>query len=236
MFARFAIINKSTTVTAQQALLMTSACNYQLANHVAPAWARATVPVSYYASDAAVPLNSAKIYIFDNADQAGTLGYHTETMSGQVYGKVFAKTIVNYGSQIIYDSRNRGAITVSSVLSHEIIETFCNPYISLWADGPSSANGNSYAYEACDAVEANIYQVSVANGNTNSQVSVSNFVFPEYFDTASPVGIKLDYMKQLTRPFTMSPYGYMIIRNSSLTETAVYGANYPAGLAELKMN
>jgi len=239
MIKQIAIINKSTIVNSADLAKMVGACNIQISRDVAPAWGRQAVPViSYGTVDAGIPAGSAKIYIFDNADQAGALGYHTETMGGQVFGKIFAKTITDYGLPIIYDGSRRNSITVSSVLSHEVVETFVNPYVNLWSDGPTVAQGNEYVFEACDPVEGDSYQISITTGTTQktltSLVSVSDFVYPEYFDTASPTGTKLDYLSKLRQPFTISVNGYTVVRNASGTETPIYGATLPPILKLLK--
>jgi hypothetical protein len=234
MINRIAIINKSTYINNTNANLMTTACNTQLSRDVAPAWGKGAIPVTFYSDERYVPSGAAKIYIFDNADQEGALGYHTETMQGQVFGKVFAKTIIQYGFPILYNTQNRTSITVSSVLSHEVIELLINPYVQLWADGPSTVNGNLYSFEACDAVESNVYQITVS-GKPNVTVSVSNFLYPEYFDTASPNGTKLDYMNLLRNPFSMTSGGYMVIRDASNNITEIFGDKYPPELKLMKL-
>ena len=227
MIKGIAIINKSTVVSSSDAAKIAAACNLQITRDVAPLWGRSVAGVTYYASESSVPASSAKLYIFDNTDQAGALGYHDETMAGQVYAKVFAKTIIGYGCPILFDSRRPSQVTVSSVVSHEAIELFCNPYVDLWADGTPIPQGSEYAYEACDAVEANVYTVTFALNGANVTASVSNFLTPEYFDTATPKGVKMDYMNLIKTPFTMTPNGYMIVRNGPGTETAIYGAAFP---------
>jgi len=227
MIKSIAIINKSTVVNSTDFSKMVLACNLQISRDVAPAWSRVALSVTAYTNESLIPANAARIYIYDNADQAGALGYHSETINGVVFGKVFAKTIVNYGLPILYDARNKNIITVSTVLSHEVIELFVNPYVNLWADGPSITEGNEYAFEACDAVEGDSYQVTVLQTvGKKSIVSVSDFLYPEYFDTASTSITKMDFLGKITSPYTLSTNGYMIVR-TGVDETAVYGATYP---------
>jgi len=233
MFKTIAIINKSTVVSASDASRMATACNTQISRDVAPAWGRAAIPVNYYANENQVPPNSAVIYILNYSDVDGALGYHTETMSGRVFGTVFAKELTDYGLPVLYNPKDRNGLTVSTVLSHEVIELFNNPYVNLWTDGTPIAQGSEYAFEACDAVEANMYQISVSSKPT-SQVSVSNFLYPEWFDTATVRGKRVDHLGLLTAPFTMTQYGYMIVRQGPGTETAIYGAKYPQILKDLK--
>jgi len=234
MIKQIAIINKSTVVTNADVTSMANVCNTQITRDVAPAWGRSPIPVAFYSNENLVPSTAAKIYIFDNADQAGALGYHTETMSGVVFGKVFAKTIKDYGLPTLYKANAQKSITISSVLSHEVIELFVNPYVNLWSDGPQISQGNEYSYEACDAVEGDVYQITITAKPSNIIVSVSNFLYPEYFDTASPSTVKLDYLGLIKTPFTMTSNGYMVVRSTSGNETAIYGATYPRILKNIK--
>ena len=227
MFNNIAVINNSTVLSTLEVTRMVSACNTQVNRDVAPVWGRTALPVRLYNSVRLVPKNSAIIYIVNDADHAGALGYHTETWGGQVFGKVFARTIMNYGLKPLFDGAK---VTVSSVLSHEVLELMFNPYVSLWADGPViDTDKNEYAYEVCDPVEADMYTITVAS----SKVSVSNFVYPEWFDIATPAGTKLDYLNKLTAPYTMTPNGYMVVRGNSGNETAIFGDKYPIALKKL---
>jgi hypothetical protein len=236
MIKKIAVVNLSTVVSPAEAIKMVTACNTQIARDVAPAWGRTAIPVVYYANERSMPVQSdaVKIYIFNNSDQAGALGYHSETMSGQIFGRIFAKTVTDYGLPVSYDPKRPNAITVSTVLSHEVLEAFCDPYVNLWSDGPAIAEGSEYAYEICDPVEANVYQIMATPNSPASNVSVSNFVYPEYFDTATPRGTKLDQMGVLTTPFSISKYGYMIVRRAPGQETAIYGSMFPEILKVLK--
>lgn len=230
MIKRIAVLNYSTVLTTADIQKMVAACNLQVSRDVAPAWGKSVIPVTYYTKESAVPVNSAKIFIFNNSDQQGALGYHT--ISGnQPWGTVFAKTIIDYGCPILFDSRRKNEITVSAVLSHEVIELIVNPFITLWADGPEIAEGSEYAFEACDPVEANMYQITPTGQGT---ISVSNFVYPEYFNKYANAGTKMDYLGLIKRPFTMTDNGYMIVRSAPNNETAIYGSHYPELLRNMK--
>ena len=235
MIQRIGVINKSTVVSQADAARMVNACNTQVARDVAPAWGRIAVPVVLYPNENTIPANAARIYIFNDSDQAGALGYHTE-YAGSVWGTVFARTITSYGCPVLYNPANRQDLTVSSVLSHEVIELLINPYVNQWADGPLIAEGNQYAVEACDAVEANVYQImaqAVKGQGQSVPVSVSNFLYPEYFNEDTPARAKKDYMGLITTPYTMTEYGYMIVRDTSGNESAIFGAKYPDVLKAL---
>ena len=96
----------------------------------------------------------------------GVLGFHTEDQGGKLWGVVAAKPELDNGAQV-----TTGDWSVSSVLSHEVLEMFVDPNCNLWAN---DGKGSAYSFEVCDPVEAPSYAV---NG-----VSVSNFVTPSWFD------------------------------------------------------
>jgi hypothetical protein len=230
MFKKIAVINQSRSIPAGDVNKMVYAINLQIIRDVAPAWGKTPVTLISRSATGLLPAEWGRIYIYDNSDQADALGYHT--VSGQqVWGTVFAKTILDYGCPRFYDPAHPSYPSVSSVLSHEAIELFVNPFVNAWAEGPAIAEGSEYALEACDAVEAGVYQISMpANGGL---VSVSNFLYPEYFNAGTPSSVKMDQLGVIRAPFSLSRYGYMIVRSGPGQETAIFGAEYPAVLRAL---
>lgn len=204
------VVNASSLVSDGDVALMARACASQLRYHAAPAWALAPIPVVYLpARDAAAP-GSYVITVMDDSDQAGTLGWHTEE-SGVIYGRVFARPVLEHGGAAL-----SGPLSISSVMSHEVLETFCDPRVNLWAD---DGKGTLYAYESGDPVEGDSYPVTVSQ----HEVMVSNFVTPQWFDAQSAG--PFDYMHKLVRPFSMTTGGYV----TTMTEGRVnqhYGEQY----------
>ena len=168
-----AVLNESSDVTDALARRMTKACHRQIERDVAKLWYLEPWPVRFYKSEASVPKDSLAIVILDNKIAADALGYHFETPAGLRYGRVFAKPILDGGT--IHSS----PLSVSTVLSHEVIESFIDPDINLWAEG---VPGVMWAYEACDPVERDTYRIRV----DGRLVFVSNFVLPSWFDRENP--------------------------------------------------
>jgi hypothetical protein len=193
-----AVQNHSTRVTDAAVALMVRAVAHQVRYDVAPAWGAKTASVVFLPKDADVPAGSYAIGIYDNADQADALGYHSEEGDGTVYGKVFVSPVLDNGGTV-----TEGELSVSAVLSHEVLETFVDPHVQLWA---SDGGDGLYAYEACDAVEDGSYEVHVGG----KRVAVSNFVLPAYFDAQTPAGTRVDHLAQLSGPFELSKGGYAV--------------------------
>lgn len=119
-------------------------------------------------------------------DQPGALGYHDETPNGKPFIKVFP----------ILDRQDGGELSVT--LSHEVCEALADPNgarASQWSDG------KFWAYEVCDAVEADSYLID--------NIKVSNFVLPPYFEPVKNTkGLKLDWMNLIQKPLEIRPGGY----------------------------
>jgi len=211
-----AVVNESKKVTLDQARLMTEACNIQIIRHAAPAWGKIAMPVLFYEVASAVPADGDLIVILDSPDEADALGYHTETPDGRVYGRVFVNPVLDSKGTIL-----KGALSVSSVLSHEVMEQFIDPDINLWAD---DGLGKLYAIEVADPVENDSYIVKVGT----KPVTVSDFVFPEWFDRENRRGTRYNQLATLKGPFTMRPGGYVVLRDEKGEEKSIFAAKYPA--------
>jgi len=212
-----AIVNKSKRVTNDEVLLMTKACASQMRRHAAPAWDARVAPVIFYEDPRQVPDEACPIYFFDEADEADALGYHFEDPEGREYGKVFVGVILDNGG-----TKFEGPNSLSCVLSHEILELWGDPNCNKWGDAP---DGKSHAWELCDAVEGDAYPIKVGK----KSVSVSNFLFPEWFDSNDPGSDSLrrfDQMSVLKKPFTIAKGGYTIYRTAG-KEHSLFGAKFP---------
>jgi hypothetical protein len=131
--------------------------------------------------------------------------------------------VLQNGGVVLYDPKHPQNVSVASVLSHEVIEIFVDPFINVWVDGPQIRKGSCYAMEACDPVESNSY----VNMSSGVAVSVSNFVYRQYFVPDVPAGTKLDHLGVLQHPFTLAPGGYMVVRQDPGTEAQVFGEVRP---------
>jgi hypothetical protein len=144
--------------------------------------------VRLYATDSPAPTDWLFVYM-DNADEANALGYHDLTVKGQPISKVFINDIL----------KSKQAVSVTAC--HELCEMVIDPLANLWSQAP---DGRLWAYEMCDAVEEDVFDV---NG-----VPMSNFVHPAYFEPFNhPTGTKFDHLGKLTAPFSMDSGGYSIV-------------------------
>lgn len=194
-----AVINHATVVADADVPSVVAALQRQVREHFAPAWGLdATLAV--FAKDAAPPPNFWQLVILDDADQAGALGYHETTASGQPIGKVFARTA------------QQDDVSWSSVASHELLEMLADPWIcdTVFVQSADGA-GTLYPREVCDAVEGATYEIPGSSPGT--AVQVSDFVLPSYWFPGVP-GVTptapFDYLKQLSAPLpALLPGGYL---------------------------
>jgi hypothetical protein len=212
-----AILNQSsgvTGVTDADVATMTAAIATQIQVDVAPAWDRAPATVTFYNNASAVPAGAYGVAIVNTIqDQPqGVLGYHAED-----WGLVATQPEFANGAQVL-----TGDWSVSSTLSHEVLEMFVDPNCNLWAN---NGQGSVYSLEVCDPVEAPTYTV---NG-----VSVSNFVTPSWFDPLAPATAQFDKLGQVTAPFTIAAGGYMTYAKAG-NEQQQWGSKYPGWRKAMK--
>jgi hypothetical protein len=214
-----AILNQSTAVTNADVATMTAAIATQIQFDVAPIWDRAPAAVTFYTDPTTVPAGAYGVAVVDTIqDQPqGVLGFHTEAQLAQLWGVVAAQPELDNGGQ-----KMTGDWSVSSTLSHEVLEMFIDPNCNLWAN---DGQGSVYSLEVCDPVEAPTYTVS--------GVSVSNFVTPSWYDPQPPAGAQFDKMNQLTAGFSILPGGYMVYENKG-KEQEQWGAQYPSWRKAMK--
>jgi hypothetical protein len=166
-----------------------------------PVWG---YPVTLYNTKAAKPSDWQFVY-FDDADTAGALGYHDLTKDGQPVSKIFVKTTLAANE------------LVSVTAAHELFEMVIDPIANLWAE---AADGTEYAYEMSDPVEEDTFLVD--------GIAMSNFVHPSWFEPFKhPPGTKFDHLGRLTKPFTMSKGGYVIIKKNGKV-SQIFGSSAKA--------
>lgn len=214
-----AILNQSKNVSNTEAAAMTQAVAAQVRLDAAPLWDRTPAAVVFYTDPAAVPASAHAITLVDTiADQPqGVLGFHTEDQRGKLWGVVAAQPELDNGGKV-----STGDWSVSSVLSHEVLEMFVDPNCGLWSN---NGKGRIYTVEVCDAVEAPTY---VVNG-----VSVSNFVTPAWFDPQAPAGSQFDKLGLVREPFSILKGGYMVYASAG-KEHQVFGDEFPQWRREMK--
>ncbi len=182
--------NNLKTVDAQA---IVSALQTQIGRDFFPAWGvNATLSIAPPKQKTPTP-GMWSIGFFDNADQAGALGYHDLTADGLPLGKVFVKTTLDDGA------------LVSVTASHECLEMLGDPDINLTAefDDRSGNPAKFYAYELCDAPESDSFGYPIGS------VMVSDFVYPAYFEQFRKPGAQFDFKKHISEPFQILPGGYM---------------------------
>lgn len=193
------VINESSVLQDADIGPVLAALQIQASRDFAPVWGRdCDLLQTVFKQSTPPPAAAWWVALLDDSDQAGALGYHDLTPEGLPLAKVFAKTDQAYGL--------KWTVTVS----HELLEMLGDPYINLCAQDPGS--GDIYAYEACDAVEAD------GDGYAVNGIQLSNFVLPYWFTSPYP-GTKVDFLGQLQRPLQLRPGGYIsVFRNGQWSQ------------------
>jgi hypothetical protein len=184
-----AVKNLSTVVTDDELAGALPAFQKQVSQDFAGTWG-IDANLKLFKKTEKVPADAWLLGVFNDADQAGALGYHDLTKSGQPLGKVFARTTLDEG----------GKWTVT--FSHELLEMLADPNINLCAFDEEARR--LYAYEVCDAVEADVL------GYVIDGVTVSDFVLPGWFE---PMHVtkheKFAFKSTVPAPFELLAGGYI---------------------------
>lgn len=184
-----AIKNLSTVITQAELAKAMPGFQLQVTRDFASVWG-IDAKLHLLERGAALPGGAWQLNVFDNADEAGALGYHETTAKGLPLGKVFAKTTLDYG----------GLWTVT--FSHELLEMLLDPAINLLAI--DEQHHRAYAYEACDSVEADELGYQVLG------VQVSDFVKPSFFEPGVAVAhTGRSFCNHVSKAFQLAHGGYL---------------------------
>ena len=212
----YTVYNLSTVVNSSQLSSMVKAINNYLISFCND-WGLASINLNIGVYNSHMGLQNDSIFILDYTDSEGSLGYHFED-NGYAIGRVFAKTILEYGGVVLYINAP-GSFSVSQCLSHELLEMIGNPEINLWA---LDNYGNMWARELCDSVESNLIVYTLPG---NIKVGLSDYVLQSWF---SPDSISGPYNKKntLSYPFQIDQNGYaIVIENITGDVVSLYGMN-----------
>ncbi len=191
-----------------------AAINRQIAEDVAPLWGMSATlrleapPAGATRGPAPSRLRGdAVLYLYDQVDVKGALGYHAANHEGVPYGFVFAELIAKLGENW------------STTLSHEALELLGDPEVNLLTVGPNPNARTApalFPYELCDPVQGDEYAID--------GVRVSNFVTPLYFTTNEEKGSRNDFLGRGVASFGVRPKGYtQFIELPSLKVERVFG-------------
>lgn len=186
------VINESTVLKDDQVKSVLPALQTQVHRDFAPVWG-IDADITFVPKGSQPPSGSWWLTIFDDSDQPSALGYHDVTNEGLPLGKVFAGTAMKFGANW----------TVT--LSHELLEMLADPEINLTVfDQPDDTTGILYAYEVCDACEADQFGYQIDG------VTLSDFVYPTWFEK-SQAGRKVQFShsNKIKNPFDLLTGGYI---------------------------
>jgi hypothetical protein len=189
---QISVINASTVLNDNDIRPVVTALQQQVTNDFRPAWG-VDAQLNVVPTGSPPPAGTWWLTILDDSDQAGALGYHDLTPDGMPLGKVFAATDLKYG--------NSWSVTAS----HELLEMLADPNINLTVFVQNANTTDTlYAYEVCDACEADNYGYNIGN------VQVSDFVYPSWFEDFRAQGsTQFDHTNQIQSPLQLLPGGYI---------------------------
>jgi hypothetical protein len=184
------LINESSVVTETDLQNYAAAQQLQLRGEVANFYAiAARANVTVVPDTSHVKKGNWVVWIRDDSDQPGALGYHDIDPNLNPIGFVFARTDLKYG------------LNWTVTASHEIIEMVGDQWAGYeYQWGNTSTFGT---FELCDPVEAD-----ALGYNTHGGIWLSDFVTPAwFFGGPGPYS----YRGSVTAPRTLAAGGYMAL-------------------------
>jgi hypothetical protein len=187
--ALIVVRNLSSVVSDDEVIRAVPAFQSQVSRDFASTWGL-DAELRFLRTHDKMPEGAWLMGTFDSAEQAGALGYHELTRTGQPLGKVFAKTTLDRGGQW----------TVT--FSHELLEMIVDPNMNLCAFDEEASR--LYAYEVCDAVQTDALAYEIDG------VKVSDFVLPGWFEPLHVShGERFAFRSEVSGPFKLLPGGYI---------------------------
>lgn len=211
--AELVLVDHASGLTGAELQKFCNALELQLGDDVAPAWGRYAVPW-VAKTDEHLADRAWRLHLWKqprDASDAGMLGFHETRGKDHVpEGHVFVDLVKSQGENW------------TVIASHEAVEMVGDEWINLEVVR-ERGNGTVELWprELCDAVQGLTYR--------KLGVELSDFVLPEYFIDASDG--PYDFMKNLTKPFSIHGTGYSSVRfikNGKVTQRDVYGHAYAA--------
>lgn len=191
MTIKVAIINDSNVLTDAQVSQAVAPLQKQVTDHAGPAWG-ISATLRFIPKGSTPNPDEWWLAVLDDSDQAGALGYHDLTDQGLPLSKVFAKSDMTFGD----------SWTVTC--SHELLEMLVDPNINLTVLDQDDKGARLYAYEVCDACEADQFGYEIDG------IQVSDFVYPAWFESFRAKGsAQFDYRGKIQEPFELLPGGYI---------------------------
>jgi len=211
---RISVINLTTTIPDEDAQEVIRVINRQIREDFEPYWGfGGELRLEGKSSLRPRVLNpvdmrgDAILYLWDNMNVGGALGYHEANFRGIPYGFVFTEL-----------SRQLGE-SWTVTLSHEALELIGDPGVNLLIAGPHPEYPNRQVFhwfEMCDAIQTDIYEID--------GVEVSNFVLPLYFSPREERASRNDFLGRLPalQSFGVAPGGYIGFFNPLIGDHETY--------------
>lgn len=208
------VIDQSSVVDGPTLATYCAAIQKQARHDFAPIWG---VGFDLNVSVRTAPVKSTgttrhmTVYILDDSDVQGALGYHDVDALNNPYGRIFAKTDQRYG------------LSLSVTMSHEILEMLGDFFV---LDGCQVSTSTWAAREMCDPCESDAYGYQIDG------VLVSDFITPRYFVPSLPG--PYDFGGHLKKGLTLLPGGYQSLWSQSTgwTQQQAQGAPGVASRAQ----
>lgn len=185
---RVALLNRTKDISDSEVERVARALQKQVHEHLAPIWGVDAQISSIKRSEAPTP-GHWWLELLDESDTEGALGYHDVTPDGLPKAKVFVKLIKQFGE------------SWSLTASHELLDMLVDPRVNLLTFTHGDNEVRAYWLEIATPTQADSYSID--------GVTVSNFVFPAWFESQRKAdSAQFDYLRLMHKPLEIRPGGY----------------------------
>ena len=193
---QISVINSSTALTDAELADALPAFQKQISRDLLAAWGL-DATLQLVRKGATPPPGTWWFTVLDDAEQGFQLGYHDLTPEGLPAGRLYART-----AKVI-------EAKWSVAFSHELLEMIVDPDVNLAVFEQTGDVLQLYAYEVCDACRADEHAYDIDG------VTVSNFVYPAWFESFQKPPVRFDHVGKITAPFQLLSGGYISVNPSS---------------------
>lgn len=203
---RLLLVNRSSIPTRDIPMKEMSNALQQQLEHFAAGWGTATWDLTRD-----LHRQGFSIVLRDHSSDPDALADHWR-LGGKPIATVYAGDVLKLKD----GSWTKGVNSVSSAISHEVVELLADPLAVYYVDGQDNW---MYALEVADPTQNDIYDID--------GVAMSNFTFPDYWNPWGQKrrGHRLDYMGLITRPFEVRDGGYLV-RYKGKRANYIYGHKF----------
>lgn len=197
----FSLVNRTTLINEADGRFLVEAMNVALTLFCRD-WKISPRYVCKYVAVGERTREALQCLLFDDEESMQRFGYSFEEALDVIHIKFFVKGLLDAGVHLAM--AGQGQETITSLLSHQIIETVCDSNAVGWVIGM-----DRYTLFAKEVVDPVVGENRLVRVGKVRQAMICNWVLPAWFDRFSEG--PYDSIGIINAPFGVAPNGYCLI-------------------------